>query len=380
MVARNCALEKLVKMLIRPDFWRRKSVLVTGHTGFKGGWLALWLSQMAAEVHGFALPPDTDPSFFTLCGLDRAVHSTLGDIRDADAIFDTVKLAKPEIVFHLAAQSLVRRSYRDPAATFATNVIGTVNLLEAVRACPSVRAIVVITSDKCYQNNDWVWGYRETDALGGHDPYSASKACAEFVAAAYHRSFFKVNGGSGVSLATARAGNVIGGGDWSEGRLVPDAMRAFALDNELVIRNPGSTRPWQHVLNPITGYLMLAQSLYSDGAKYCGAWNFGPHEDDAISVAAVIEQLAKRWGENTTWRIEQQGERLHEDRFLKLDCSKARTLLGWVPLLNLSDALEMTVAWYRAAYCGNRRAMAQFSREQISHYERCLGALNDEVR
>jgi CDP-glucose 4,6-dehydratase len=358
-------------MLLDRDFWLGKSVFITGHTGFKGGWLSTWLADMGANVYGYALAPKTNPSYFGLCGLEREVRSTIGDVRDADALRSSIKAARPEIVFHLAAEALVRRSYREPVATFATNVSGTVNLLEAVRATPSVRAVVVVTSDKCYENSKWVWGYRESDPLGGHDPYSASKACVEIICAAYRRSFFE-DKESGVALATVRAGNVIGGGDWSEDRIVPDAVRAFAGGKALLVRNPRSVRPWQHVLNPLTGYLTLATHLYTDGNAYVGAWNFGPRDEDSVAVSSLVESFARLWGNGARWRIEESDLAPHEDRYLKLDSSKARALLGWAPGIGLGKAIEMTVNWYREAIYGKASDQNQLSRTQIRSYEEFL--------
>ncbi len=366
-------------MAVEREFWRGKSVFLTGHTGFKGGWLATWLSDMGARVHGFALAPATEPSYFALCGLERRIESTIGDTRNASLLRATMKAARPEIVFHLAAQPLVRRSYRDPALTFETNVIGTVNLLDAVRATPSVRAVVVITSDKCYENHEWAWGYRETDTLGGYDPYSASKACAELVCAAYRRSFFAA-GQSQVLLATARAGNVIGGGDWSEDRIVPDAIRAFTRREPLVVRNPHSVRPWQHVLEPLAGYLALAARLYAGDSACADAWNFGPNDENAVAVSSLLQSLISKWGDGAGFRIAQSASAPYEHGCLRLDCSKARELLGWRPRLRLDHALRMTVDWYREALCAPPAAMDRFSRIQIAHYERLLRGDADEVR
>lgn len=360
-------MEDVVKPIDR-EFWHGKSVFVTGHTGFKGGWLATWLIDMGANVHGFALPPETEPSFFDACGLEGQIRSAIGDVRDASALRDAIAAARPEIVFHLAAQPLVRRSYRLPAATFQTNVLGAVNLLEAVRVAPSVRAVLFVTSDKCYENGEWVWGYRETDALGGHDPYSASKACAELVCTAYRRSFL-TDREPATFLATARAGNVIGGGDWSEDRIVPDAMRAFAGGESVVLRNPRSVRPWQHVLEPLSGYLALARRLHKGGAAFADAWNFGPREENAVTVSTLIEGLARKWGAGAGWRAAQAGPAPYEHGYLKLDCSKAHTLLGWAPRLTLDDALQMTVDWYREALRAPSRTMSRLTREQIARYE-----------
>jgi len=343
---------------------------VTGHTGFKGGWLVTWLLEMGARVSGYALAPDTKPSYFALCSLDRRVDSMIGDVRDGAKVKDAFAASRPEIVLHLAAQPLVRRSYRDPTETFATNVMGTVNVLEAVRATPSVRAVVIITSDKCYQNREWVWAYREDDPLAGHDPYSASKACAEAVATAYRRSFFEVRN-SQVAIATARAGNVIGGGDWAEDRLVPDAIRALQCNESLLVRNPNSIRPWQHVLEPLVGYLMLAQRLYQEGRKWACAWNFGPCDEESITVAELAELIIREWGAGS-WQAASLTDPPHEAGYLKLDCSKARALLGWRAVLTLAEAVGLTVEWYREAVSEDGAQMFGMSSRQIQSYESLL--------
>jgi CDP-glucose 4,6-dehydratase len=364
--------------MIDRSFWRNKPVFVTGHTGFKGGWLATWLTEMGAHVSGYALPPQTPRSYFTACSLKDRVQSIIGDIRDDASLDRTLRTAKPEVVFHLAAQPLVRRSYREPVATFAANVIGTANLLEAVRGTPSVRAAIVVTSDKCYQNDEWLWGYRETDRLGGGDPYSASKACAEIVCAAYRHSFFE-NGRRHVSLATVRAGNVIGGGDWSEDRIVPDAIRAFERGVPLVVRNPASVRPWQHVFDALAGYLALAERLCANGAKYSGAWNFGPGDEAAATVSVLADATVRCWGQGAGWRAERSGSAPHEDRWLRLDASKARALLGWRPRLDLEKAVELTVRWYQEAVLRRAGDMYEVSRAQIRCYEQRLEGMSDEI-
>jgi CDP-glucose 4,6-dehydratase len=361
-------MESVVDVLISRDFWRGKSIFLTGHTGFKGGWLASWLADLGANVCGYALNPETNPSFFTVCDLEHKVDSVLGDIGDAATLSRAMQSAGPEIVFHLAAQPLVRRSYREPAATFATNVIGTVNFLEAVRATPSVKAVVIVTSDKCYENGHRLRGYREGDPLGGHDPYSASKACAEIVCAAYRRSYFGI-GESQTTLATARAGNVIGWGDWAEDRLVPDAMKAFAEGTPLLVRNPRAVRPWQHVLEPLAGYLVLAERLYRDGAAYAGAWNFGPRNETAVTVSELADTLVGQWGHDAKWQRTESALALHESSYLKLDYGKAHALLGWRPCLGLEEAVEMTVRWYREAIVHRRANMYELSRTQMHCYE-----------
>jgi CDP-glucose 4,6-dehydratase len=331
---------------MEPDFWRGRRVFVTGHTGFKGGWLATWLLEAGAEVTGFALAPDTVPSFFSLCGLHRRMRSFFGDVRDRDSLKRAMNKARPEIIFHLAAQSLVRRSYRQPADTFETNVMGTVNLLEAVRLINSARALVVVTSDKCYEPRPVAIGYREGDPLGGHDPYSASKACTELVVAAYERSFLSSDL-CPTAVATVRAGNVIGGGDWASDRIVPDAIRALQSRRPLMVRNPGAVRPWQHVLEPLAGYLMLARCLYVHGKKYSGAWNFGP-SGSGVTVAELINKLITAWGAGS-WEPSSADDSCHETLNLLLDSSRARTVLGWRPCLTLEEAISLTTEWYREA-------------------------------
>jgi CDP-glucose 4,6-dehydratase len=357
-------------------FWRGKSVFVTGHTGFKGGWLTTWLTAMGASVCGYALAPATEPSYFARCRLERKVKSIIADVRDGAALAAAMSGAQPAIVFHLAAQPLVRRSYAQPVDTFATNLMGTLNFLEAVRASPSVKAAIIVTSDKCYENHETQRGYRETDPLGGHDPYSASKACVEVACASYRRSFF-ANGLSNVALATARAGNVIGGGDWSVDRIVPDAVRAFERDSPLIIRNPSSVRPWQHVFEPLAGYLMLAQRLYRDGASYAGAWNFGPADESAVSVATLADELIRSWGQGAEWRADPCRAGPHESQVLRLDCGKTHELLGWRPHLQLAQAVAMTVDWYRAA--ADSADMEVLSLAQIHSYEKLLKVARDEV-
>ena len=329
-------------MTVDKGFWKSRRVLVTGHTGFKGSWLALWLAELGAEVHGFALAPATSPSLFAAARIDRRLASSiLGDVRDVALLKRTVARTSPEVVFHLAAQALVRAAYADPVDAYATNVMGTVHVLEACRDSSSVGAIVNVTTDKCYENHEWPWGYRETDALGGRDPYASSKACSELVTAAYAKSYFSA---SKVGIATARAGNVIGGGDWAAERLVPDFFRAALKGAALELRHPDATRPWQHVLEPLGGYLRLAESLHADHERYSSAWNFGPSEDDACSVGAVIEKLAGCVASAPPRVLTQGGP--HEAGFLKLDSGKARSLLGWRPRWAVQYALERTANWY----------------------------------
>ena len=351
--------------LIARDFWRGRPVFVTGHTGFKGGWLVTWLDELGARVTGYGLPPDTTPSFFHRCGLAGRLTSHLADVRDAGALGEALAASQPRVVFHLAAQSLVRRSYREPATTFATNVLGTAHVLEAVRRTPSVEAVVVVTSDKCYEPRADGPAFREDDPLGGHDPYSASKAAAELVASAYRRSFLAEGG---ARVATARAGNVIGGGDWAEDRLIPDAMRALRAGVPVRVRNPAAVRPWQHVLEPLGGYLRLAERLCGAG-DFTGAWNFGPGEEDAVPVAALVE-LALGFCEGGRWEAAPEPGAPHEAPALRLDAGRAQARLGWHPALTLKEAAELTIAWYRAeAGGGTSDALHALSVEQIRHYE-----------
>ncbi|MHB8782649.1 MAG: CDP-glucose 4,6-dehydratase [Desulfobacteria bacterium] len=330
-------------------FWRGKRVFLTGHTGFKGSWLSLWLTALGAEVSGYALDPPTDPSLYELARVDTLVKSAIADVRDAVTLARSLAEARPDVVFHLAAQPLVRESYRDPVNTYSTNVMGTVNLLEAVRVCDSVRAVVNVTTDKCYENREWPWGYRENEALGGHDPYSSSKACSELVTSAYRRSFFTAQAGStrGACIASARAGNVIGGGDFAKDRLLPDCVRAVLAHEKILLRNPGAVRPWQHVLDPLAGYLLLAQRLVEDGPRFAEAWNFGPEDSDARTVEWVVRRFCEEWGEGASCVVD-QGEHPHEAGQLRLDCSKARQRLGWTPLWSVSEAIQMVVEWTRS--------------------------------
>jgi CDP-glucose 4,6-dehydratase len=342
------------------DNYLGRRVLVTGHTGFKGSWLCLWLSRLGAEVVGVSLKPDTRPNHWESLGLGSNVQSHTLDIRNSSDIARVFKETKPEIVFHLAAQPLVRRSYRAPLETWSTNVMGTANVLEASRQTNSVRAILVVTTDKCYENQEWVWGYRETDRLGGHDPYSASKASAELVAGSYQNAFFSANGAP--LLATARAGNVIGGGDWSEDRLVPDLVRAITEHKSLEIRSPNATRPWQHVLEPLSGYLLLGQKLISGNKQYAGAWNFAPENSGNRTVSEVLHALKTHWPE-MRWH-QSPTVHPHETQLLYLDGAKARSRIGWQPVWNLKTTLEKTADWYRA-YLDSNEAI---STEQLSQY------------
>ena len=345
------------------EFYRGRTVLVTGHTGFKGGWLCAALKRLGARVTGLALAPDTDPNLFRAAAIGQGMESILGDIRDLATVEKVVQERRPEIIFHNAAQPLVLRSYRQPVETYATNVMGTVHVLEAARRAPSVRAVVVVTSDKCYDNRGLERGYREDDPMGGRDPYSSSKGCAELVAAAYRASFFASEGTAAV--ATARAGNVIGGGDWAEDRIVPDMVRGITAGRPVVIRHPEAVRPWQHVLEPLRGYLMLGQRLCQE-RRFAGGWNFGPGEDEAITVRQLAEQMVACWGAG---RLEfaSEGEAPHEAAYLKLDSSKARSELGWKPALTPAEALRWTVEWYRA-YAGDPAAGPAVTAAQLERY------------
>jgi CDP-glucose 4,6-dehydratase len=336
---------------IDPDFWRGRRVLLTGHTGFKGAWLSLWLQSLGADLTGFSLGVPTRPSLFELAGVGDSMASIDGDVRDFDALAAAFGAARPEIVVHMAAQSLVRRSLCEPRETYEINVMGTVNLLDAVRRRGDVRVVVNITSDKCYENREWEWAYRECEAMGGHDPYSSSKGCAELVTDAFRRSFCLPEGGP--RLASARAGNVIGGGDWSEDRLIPDLMRGALSGRAVHVRNPDSVRPWQHVLNPLSGYLALGQALWSSD-EVAGAWNFGPVEEDARPVSWVVQRISTLWPEELPWVEDPEHDRLdpHEARYLKLDSSRARTRLGWRPRWDLEEGLDAVLAWYRALRAG----------------------------
>jgi CDP-glucose 4,6-dehydratase len=334
----------MVAEFVDPGFWAGRRVLLTGHTGFKGSWLSLWLQALGAEVQGLALAPPTTPSLFEAAGVAERMRSTLGDIRDLETVRGCMAAFRPEIVIHMAAQPLVRLSYTEPVATYATNVMGTVHVLEAARATDSVRAVVNVTTDKCYENREWVWGYRENEPMGGFDPYSNSKGCSELVTAAYRRSFFQHNG---IALASARAGNVIGGGDWASDRLVPDILRAFERREPVVIRNPQATRPWQHVLEPLCGYLMLAQRLCTEGQAFAEAWNFGPQDSDTRPVQWIVERMVQHWGEGASWRLDGETHP-HEAGHLKLDTSKAGARLAWRPRWDLSTALRQIMSWHRA--------------------------------
>lgn len=347
------------------NFWRGRRVFVTGHTGFKGSWLCLWLQHLGAVVTGYALAPVTQPSLFETASVAGGMHSIVGDIRDAARLREAMILSQPEVVIHMAAQALVRESYDSPVATYSVNVVGTAQVLDTVRACPSVRVVVSVTTDKCYENREWHWGYRETDRLGGYDPYSSSKACAELVTSAYRSSFF-ADGEFPVAIASVRAGNVIGGGDWSRDRLIPDLLAAIETGQSVCIRNPDAVRPWQHVLEPLSGYLALAERLFSDdGNNYAEAWNFGPTDEDARPVRWIVEKMLECWGSGT-WVRETQPQP-HEASYLKLDCSKAHARLSWLPRWTLSEAIEAIVDWQRAYLRGED--MRTFTLSQIAYFE-----------
>lgn len=342
-----------------PAFWAGKRVFLSGHTGFKGSWLSLWLQSLGAKVTGFALSPPTTPNLFTIAQVASRMHSILGDIRDSIALTKAVQSAQPDIVIHMAAQPLVRYSYQDPVGTYATNVMGVVHLFEAIRQTGTVQAVVNVTTDKCYENREWPWGYRENEAMGGYDPYSSSKGCAELVSAAYRRSF-------DIPVATARAGNVIGGGDWAEDRLIPDILRSIAREEPVLIRNPHAIRPWQHVLEPLSGYLTLAEHLYNAPNTFSEGWNFGPADDDAKPVQWIVERLVSQWGNNAQWVLDNR-EHPHEAHYLKLDVSKAKAQLGWHPRWQLEQALGHIVTWQRAYLSGED--MHAFTMKQIQIYE-----------
>ena len=332
------------KGTVNKEFWNTKRVFLTGHSGFKGSWLSLWLQSMGAIVKGYALAPNTTPNLFTEAQVFEQMESEFGDIRDLKLLSKSMSDFDPEILIHMAAQPLVRLSYLEPVDTYTTNVMGTVNVLEAARSCSNLKAIVSVTTDKCYENNEWEWGYRENEAMGGHDPYSSSKGCAELVTSAYKRSFF--NAENTASVASARAGNVIGGGDWADDRLIPDILKAFEKSTPVVIRNPLSTRPWQHVLEPLSGYLVLAQELYTNGKDYAEAWNFGPKDDDCKPVHWILDQMVAHWGEGATWELDKNNNP-HEAGFLKLDCSKAANRLKWQPKWGLQKTLQFIIEWHQ---------------------------------
>ena len=353
--------------VIDPKFWYGKRVFLTGHSGFKGSWLSLWLQSMGAELHGYALTPPTTPALFDEANVAQGMSSVIGDVRDYGSLLEALKQSRAEIVIHMAAQPLVRLSYDQPVETYATNVMGTVHLLEAIRQVGTVRAVVNVTTDKCYENKEWFWGYREDEPMGGYDPYSNSKGCSELVSSAYRRSFFQK---TDTCLASGRAGNVIGGGDWALDRLVPDILRSFERKEPVVIRNPYATRPWQHVLEPLSGYLTLAQKLYEDGQTFAEGWNFGPKEEDAKPVQWIVEELVHDWGVGASWQLD-CGEHPHEANYLKLDISKAKSRLNWQPRWSLTKALGEITIWHQSWLAGENvqqlclRQIDQFNQSHV---------------
>jgi CDP-glucose 4,6-dehydratase len=351
------------------DFWQGRRVFLTGHTGFKGSWLSLWLQELGAEVTGYSLPPPTKPSLFEEAKVAGGMTSIIGDICDLKSLTQAMSRSRPEVIIHMAAQSLVRASYVEPIETYRINVLGTVSVLDAARSIAGVSAIVNVTTDKCYENREWPWAYRESDQLGGYDPYSSSKACSEIVSAAYRSSFFNPEEyvQHGVALASARAGNVVGGGDWARDRLIPDVLSAFEAGEPVRVRNPEAVRPWQHVLEPLSGYLTLAERLYHEGPRYSCAWNFGPAEQDARSVRWIVEMMANFWGNGAQWALD-DNQHPHEATYLKLDTSQARTALNWHPVLDLQHTLEWVVDWAQAHR--EKRDLRQFSINQIRQYQR----------
>lgn len=353
---------------MNPIFWKDKNVLVTGHTGFKGSWLSLWLKSLKANVIGYSLKPPTNPSLFELANVANGIESNIGDIRNFELFQSALRNHTPEILIHMAAQSLVVRSHENPHDTYTTNVLGTLNVLEAARTSDSIKVVIIITSDKCYQNKEWVWGYREYDSLGGIDPYSNSKACAELITSAYRDSYFKDANPpfKNVAVATVRAGNVIGGGDWANNRLIPDVMNSLVHNRPVIIRNPNSIRPWQFVLEPLEGYLTVAEKLWNMGRKYAEGWNFGPYENDSQSVSEIVIKLGDLWG--TKVEIEELSKpHPYETNYLKLDCSKARQELNWAPKLDLATTLQWVVEWYKG-YNENKN-IADLTRGQIEAYQ-----------
>lgn len=354
-------------MTISESFWKGKRIFLTGNTGFKGSWLSIWLDMLGAEVYGYALDPPTNPSLFELAGVKAITKTTIGDIRNRELLASTLRSANADIVFHMAAQALVRDSYADPLGTYETNAMGTANLLEAVRSSPSVKAVVIVTTDKCYENKEWDWGYREADVLGGYDPYSSSKACAEIITAAYRKSFFSSSEGrpTATLIATARAGNVIGGGDWAKDRLIPDFIRSFEASKTVRIRNPMAIRPWQHVLEPLSGYLLLAQALFEGKNECAEAWNFGPDDSDARPVQWIVGRLCSLWEGSKGFEID-KGPHPHEAGYLKLDCSKAKNRLGWRQSWDLDTALRYIIAWNKNLLSGVN--VLNTTRSQIDEY------------
>lgn len=357
-------------MGIDKEFWNKKKVLITGHTGFKGSWLSILLHRLGSDVYGYALEPPTNPSLFNEAKISELVTSQIGDIRDYKKLSGFIQTCKPEIIIHMAAQPLVRESYKNPVETYEVNVMGTVNLFEAARHTPGIKAILNVTTDKCYENKEWYWGYRENEPMGGYDPYSNSKGCSELVTSAFRNSYFNPEEYErhGVAIASARAGNVIGGGDWATDRLIPDFIRAISNGEKLKIRNPLAIRPWQHVLEPLSGYLTLAANLYSYGPEFNGAWNFGPDDSDAKNVEWIAGRFFELWGKGFSYSIDKNPQP-HEASYLKLDCSKAKAELGWYPQWNLEKALESTVEWYKTWLAGE--GIRSFTEIQIDQHFSC---------
>lgn len=357
------------------EFWSGRKVFVTGHTGFKGSWLSIWLQQMGAEVVGYSLPPLTNPSMFEAARVSDGMVSIEGDVRDAESLSQALADHKPEVVIHMAAQALVKTAYNNPVDTYSTNVMGTLNVLEAARKAGHTKVIVSITSDKCYENREWVWGYRENDPMGGHDPYSSSKGCAELLISSYRDSYFNPSNSNftPMSLASVRAGNVIGGGDWSADRLVPDTMKAILEGESVLVRRPNAIRPWQFVLEPLRGYLDLAEQLWEHGDEYVGGWNFGPDVEQIQPVSWIVDYLTTQWGEGAGWMLD-GAQHPHEDHFLKLDTAKAKGLLGWTPELPLSVVLDWIVEWYKSY--SNEQDMRFVTEKQIAEYESLINRDN----
>jgi CDP-glucose 4,6-dehydratase len=354
--------------MIEPAFWKNRKVFITGHTGFKGSWVCLMLDVLGAKVTGYAQKPPTDPSLFEICSVRSTAKTVFSDIRDLQTLKKSLISASPEILIHMAAQPLVRESYANPLETYATNIMGTLNILEGVRDCKSVRAVIIVTSDKCYKNIEWIWSYRENEPLGGFDPYSSSKACSEIITAAYRNSFFNPEAYKAhkVALASARAGNVIGGGDWAKDRLIPDCIRAVMKKENIVIRNPKAVRPWQHVFEPLTGYLMLAEKLYKKGPLFGEAWNLGPNDDGTKPVSWIAEKISNQFGASLALQKPSKKKTLHEDSTLRLDSTKARQILGWHPKWSLEKAVDRTMNWYKAYMDG--QDMKKICDQQIEEY------------
>ena len=360
-------MDKVVKKTLFDDFYSGRRVLITGHTGFKGSWLSILLSWLGAEVHGYALKPNTIPSLYELANVDQLVSSTIGDIRDYALLLKTITRVQPEVIIHMAAQPLVRESYKNPRETYEINVMGTVNLLEAVRQVESIRAVLNVTTDKCYENKEWHWGYRENEPMGGYDPYSNSKGCSELVTSSFRSSFFnpKEYKNHGVALASARAGNVIGGGDWADDRLIPDFIRSITRGQKVKIRSPYAIRPWQHVLEPLSGYLTLCEKLYTAGTAFAEGWNFGPDDRDAKNVEWITKKICELWGESASFEIDTNPQP-HEASYLKLDCSKAKAELDWTPIWNIETTLKSIVVWNKALLAGEN--MRTVTEKQIMDY------------